>query len=404
MQSWRAYYFDGESAARHEVTLTLELVGVRFTHADGTHRLWPYAELRQTQGAVKGEQVRFERGGAIAEAILVRDPGFLDALRAMAPADAHFAAPPRRGVATLRLMLLAVGVLALVLGAYFVGIPTFAGALAQVVPVSWEEALGNYVLNEVVSKEQRCNDPRVVKPVTAIVQRLLAAGPKTPYHYHVIVADVPEVNAFALPGGDIVVFTGILTKTKSPEELAGVLAHEIQHVQCRHATKSLIRRASLGLLLASVTGNHSALGHVVGVAGNLGMLGYSRKDEAQADRRGMRLLEAAKIDPYAMVRMFEMLEKEAPDLPQGLDFLSDHPDTAARLRAMRRMAAAAHYKPVPLLPGVNWAAVGRSAFADQRAAFLKSIASLDGARRAQARRAGKPRASSRGSKVSSTAR
>ncbi len=156
------------------------------------------------------------------------------------------------------------------------------------------------------------------------------------------------------PGGYIVVNRGLLEKTETPEELAGVLAHEVQHVVQRHATRALFREMSVRILLASLTGDANGLGQALSAAGKLGGLRYQRGDEEAADRDGMKMLQAARIDPSGMISFFRRLAREGQRGPQAPAYLSTHPQTADRILQLERLAAQAHYTPVTLLPGYLW--------------------------------------------------
>src|SRR5690606_1638034 len=114
------------------------------------------------------------------------------------------------------------------------------------------------------------------------------------------------VNAFAAPGGYIVVFQGLLEASESAEEVAGILAHEIQHVVQRHGTKAILEALPLQLAAAALGGDQAAA-LFVGAASTLGVLSYRRRDETAADREGFRMLRAARIAPDGMMRFFERL-------------------------------------------------------------------------------------------------
>jgi hypothetical protein len=138
----------------------------------------------------------------------------------------------------------------------------------------------------------------------------------------VIVANNPTVNALATPGGSIVVFRGLLERTENAEELAGVLAHEIQHVMHRHSTKAILRQASAGVLMAALVGDVSAVvAFGLQSARTLGDLRYSRQAELEADRDGARMLHAAAVDPAGMVSFFQAMQREegAPRTAVPLD-------------------------------------------------------------------------------------
>src|SRR5438270_501081 len=108
-------------------------------------------------------------------------------------------------------------------------------------PVQWEAQLGQDVMEEVTRRTERCGDPQLATALEEIVATLTTAWTPSLYTFRVTVLDVPAINALAAPGGYIAVYRGLLEKTEAPEELAGVLAHEMQHVLHRDATRALIR-------------------------------------------------------------------------------------------------------------------------------------------------------------------
>lgn len=170
----------------------------------------------------------------------------------------------------------------------------------------------------------------LVRRVDEIGQRLVAAIPGgTPFQYRFHVIPSNSINAFALPGGDIFVLTGILEVADTAEKLAAVLAHEIQHVEERHTLRGHYRavsRVTLFGMLLGIFGSDTA----VGVA-KLGLLKHGREQESEADLRGLKLLYAAGIPREAMV---DMLNGLAAHGGSGLVWLSDHPDSADRARAV----------------------------------------------------------------------
>jgi Zn-dependent protease with chaperone function len=355
--AWSGFYLDGRTAARQPATLQITRTGLEIRTAAGAVLWWPYAQVRQTQGFYAGEQVRLERGGQLAEAVLVSDPGFLVALRAAGQDVArHFHDPTRRR-ARLRLTLLAAaGVIALTAALYVWGIPALASAAAARVPVSWEERFGRAVAEELAPPDERCEDPAGVRALDQILRRLLAPAGEVPYTIRVAVVDRPMINAFAVPGGHAVVFRGLLERTERAEELAGVLAHELQHILHRHATRQLLADASTGLLISALTGDITGtLAYGLEAARTLGRLRYSRGAEEEADADGMRMLLAAGVDPAGMIAFYELLRKEAPQLPASLEYLSTHPTTERRIERLRSLARAAPPGEIrPLLSEAEW--------------------------------------------------
>lgn len=360
-RTFTGHYLDGRTAARRRAAVTVAAGVVHASLDDGTSVSWPLAEVRQTQGAYAGEPVRLERGGPAPEALVVDDPTFLTALRAAAPARRRFHDPRRRPARRWLTALAALAILVVGAGLYFRGIPVMASVMAAALPLSWEERLGQTVVGHLAPPERRCADPERLAALTTIVERLMAAAPGTPYRIRLTVLDHPAVNALAAPGGHVIVLRGLLERTRTPEELAGVLAHEIQHVVRRHTTRALFAHVSMGVLVAAVAGDLSGLA-VFGLEGArvLGSLRYSREAEEEADARGLGMLLAAGVDPRGMLDFFETLRRREGQVPEVLRYLSSHPATEDRVAALRRLAAAGGSPPpTPLLPGRDWADISR---------------------------------------------
>jgi len=355
--TWSGHYFDGRTTARQAVTVILAPSGLELHIAGGARAFWPYGDIAQTQGAYAHEPVRLERGHPIPEAVVVEDPAFLEALQRFARENARQFESPRHRARLVRLVVLAgAGSIAVIAGLFLWGIPALAELVTPIIPLSWETALGESVVQQLAPDDLRCGNGRLQDSVDGIVTRLAAARPDSPYRFHVTVVDEPVFNAFAAPGGQIVLFRKMLQSTENPEELAGVLAHEMQHIYHRHAMKALVRDLSTAAIVGAVFGDVSGVGALAVTAGRtLTTLRYSRETESEADREGLRLLQAARIDPGGMVRFFETLKKQTGD--SGLPaYLSTHPDTEQRLAEMKAMATGTDLKsvPLPLLTNVKW--------------------------------------------------
>jgi predicted Zn-dependent protease len=163
------------------------------------------------------------------------------------------------------------------------------------------------------------------------------------------------VNALAAPGGAIVLYRGLLERTASAEELAGVLAHEVQHILHRHGTRMVVQRASTGLLMTAVAGDVSGLmAFGLETARTLGDLRHSRQNEEEADLDGLRMLLAAQIDPRGMLEFFRKIAgREGAALPR---YLSSHPPSADRVERLEMLAATAAPS-APLLADHDWSDV-----------------------------------------------
>jgi predicted Zn-dependent protease len=261
----------------------------------------------------------------------------------------------------LRLTVLAaLGVIVTTVGIYLWGLPTLATLAATLVPVSWEERVGQPAASYLAPPGQRCTDPQLQTAVNEILEVLTAASPRSPYTLRVHVVNSPLINAIAIPGGHIVVFHGLLERTRSPEEFAGVLAHELQHVMRRHATRAMIQNTSTGVLLAALTGDVTGpLVYGLQTARALNDLHYSRRAEEEADVEGMKMLLAARVDPAGMIGFFDVLQKQEGTHGAAFKYLSTHPNASDRIARLKGMASDWRGTPVKLLPGTGWAGLAK---------------------------------------------
>jgi beta-barrel assembly-enhancing protease len=218
---------------------------------------------------------------------------------------------------------------------------------ASQISIEQEARLGEMAFKQMQPGLRMLEEGAAHDAVELIGVRLTAGGQK--YRYSFYLAEDPQVNAFALPGGHVVVFTGLLRAAGSAEELAGVLAHEISHVEMRHTLRTMIHglgwRAVLGVALWDFSG---------GVWGNmareLGSLSYSRELELEADREGVKLFRRAGLPADAMAGFFERMEKNGKSPPA---LLSSHPNGLERQAALNEMVGGLGYYPSRPL-GIDW--------------------------------------------------
>ena len=361
--NWQGHYLNGKSADRQPVTVGVTATGLEIVTIDAVLRRWPFAEIRQTQGRYTGEPVRLERGGAAAEVLIINNPHFLTTVRDSAGDYRRRFHDPSVAVSALRSRWpQAWPRWAWRAGLYLWGIPALALVATPLVPASWEARLGDEILKNFVKPEDRCADPERQQILEGIVARLAADGAAEPYQLRLTVVDWAQVNAFALPGGHIVLLRGLLDRTESPEMLAGVLAHEIQHILRRHTTRALIQHASTGLMVAAVAGDVSGLvAFALEGARVVGALNYTRNAEEEADAEGMRMLIRAQIDPAGMIGFFDRVvrKKDAEETEGGvLRYLTTHPSNTQRVTNLKMLAVNAPIGP-PLLAGRDWKDVKR---------------------------------------------
>lgn len=153
------------------------------------------------------------------------------------------------------------------------------------------------------------------------------------YPIKITVLKNKEVNAYAIPGGNIVVYTGILKAMKSGDELAALLGHEAAHINERHSLKSVLRSAATGLIVSVILNDVSGIfSIIVENAEGLRTMHFSRGIEANADEKGMQLLINNNIHPLAMKKLMQRLKENTPEIPDTFSFMLSHPATDERIK------------------------------------------------------------------------
>lgn len=144
-----------------------------------------------------------------------------------------------------------------------------------------------------------------------------------------IMHDDSMLNAFCLPGGKIYVFTGIIKYLETEDALAGVMAHEIAHADCRHGTAQLVKNLGLSLIIKLIFGVDN--GGLIDMGANLLSLGFSRADESEADEKSVEYLNQTEYDSRGAAKFFEKMIADKKDAAV-FEILSTHPDAANRVK------------------------------------------------------------------------
>jgi Zn-dependent protease with chaperone function len=225
------------------------------------------------------------------------------------------------------------------------------------IPIEWEQKLGEAVYQDALSKDTVLKEGAAVGAVLEMTQRLTDKIPHNPYKFQVSVVQSPVVNAFALPGGYVVVYTGLMKKAESGEEVAGVLSHELNHVLQRHGLERMVKMLGLAAVVSIVVGDQQGL---IGLAKELGLnlvtLKFGREQETEADVTGIRLLSDARIAPDGMIGFFERLSEKDK---ARVELFSTHPMSAARAdRLKAELAALPKRSPEPFT--FDWKTVQES--------------------------------------------
>jgi len=215
--------------------------------------------------------------------------------------------------------------------AYLLIMPWAASALANRFPVSYEKKIGEKAYQSIKAEFQI--DEKRSLLLNDFFQRM---NFPSKYDVQVTVVKGDEVNAFAMPGGHIIVYDKIINGTRSYPELCALLAHEFTHIENRHTIRTLFRQLGSSIFISLILGDASAVGGVIiKNADYLKNLSYSRALEKEADENGLRLLSERGIDPNGFVRLFQLLRQQNP-ASQPSEWMSSHPDINKRIKAIQR--------------------------------------------------------------------
>ncbi len=200
-----------------------------------------------------------------------------------------------------------------------------------------EVAMGESVHQSVAKKYKFSNSPQQLERLRRIGERLTKVSDRQDYQYHFYLLEEDAMNAFTTPGGNIYVYTGLLDQLKTDDQLASVLAHEIGHCAARHTVKKF--QAALGynilsaIAISQITEDQAR--RITAISANAVMSivfsSYSRRDEYEADRLGLKYLRLACFEPQAVVETFKILGAKEKD-PQAPLILRSHPYLEDRIQ------------------------------------------------------------------------
>ncbi|HEY8399211.1 MAG TPA: M48 family metallopeptidase [Flavihumibacter sp.] len=247
-------------------------------------------------------------------------------------------------------------ILAVLAGLYFLLVSLISSIGLGLVSTQKEQELGEMIFQSMVPPNSINN-----KATHQLEQFAGQLQLSERYDLKFTVINGEEINAFAIPGGRIVVYKGILEAMEEPEELVALLGHEASHVNERHSLRSMLRQLSGSVLLSMVFGDLGSIGAAIaGQADHLRTLSYSRSLEKEADEKGMERMVRNQINPEGMVGLMDRLQQSEKDMALP-GFLSTHPLTADRKKTAQEYIARYQGEfetPAPLL--ASWKALKES--------------------------------------------
>ena len=330
--SFSAWHYDGKSAIRRAVEI--QIVGNDFLLLETERRHGPFAfaDLHYVG----------ERGGADVYGLDEND-GWRLGMTEPVPAELAAKLPAKRryggwidrfgiGPVTIAFAGISAAVVAVVLLT-----PQW---LAPLIPSSVEQSMGDALVGDFGGRF--CH----TKAGSAALAKLVRSLDANPRDLQVEVAKIDMMNAVALPGNTVILFDGLVKTAKSPDEVAGVLAHEIGHVRERHVMQALLRQMGLAVVLGGMDGTGGSL-----LSGALSV-SYTRGSERAADRYSMKALSGASISPVATADFFDRLAamagegKAKGNLSAVTGYISSHPLSAERKKAFQNsIVKGKNYKP-----------------------------------------------------------
>lgn len=258
----------------------------------------------------------------------VRDPAFMTALERSFPKNKLFHRTFFDRVGMMGCLIATLAVLVPMLLIYFGLLPFLAERGAQKVSADVEKQMGDSWFQS-ITDAYRIDSARTL----AAQQFYHALQFETGYDIRITVVQEPVVNAFALPGGHIVVFDSILGIMDSPAQLAGLLAHEASHVSLKHSTRAIFKSLSNHLFFSIILGNYGDVSALVAQHGEeLAGLSYSRALELEADLNGLRLMKHSRIPLQGMPDLFRKMQQTTDAGSIIPTFMSTHPAIEERIK------------------------------------------------------------------------
>ncbi len=236
-----------------------------------------------------------------------------------------------------RMMGVVIGSIAGLLLFFYAGVPLLVDACVALVPDTVDAKLGKSALSSLdVSLNSSDSLRHVLAKCARIIGEFRPTAQPDSFIIHVV-EDTSVVNAFALPGGTIIIYRGLLQSLEDESELFALLGHEAGHIVARHGMKNVTRQVLFGVVLSLFLRQTSGLADFyISNSSMLLNLSYDRHQEREADEFGLQAMHAASFDPEGMINLFKKLKAAAKDESRIPMFLSTHPDIDERITNLRK--------------------------------------------------------------------
>jgi beta-barrel assembly-enhancing protease len=329
------YYLPDGSSFPATIFVSSVTITIRYIDRENQQKdvYWLEKELAGFEERPGGTEVQYRNKEGQVEKLIITDAALVQEIRKRLSHNRQIGKPHQRVMSrTGSKLLIILGIMVgLFLLTYLWFVPWLGERVAMNFSKDYEISMGNQMYKALASAYKI--DDRKTEMVNKFYQQL---GYKVEYPIQITVVESGDVNAFAVPGGHIVVYDAILEKMKTPEELAALLSHEASHVALRHSLRNMFRSLARKMFLALVFGNDAGIFSVmVDNADNLKGLEYSRALETEADDNGLKLMEKSGLDAEGMVRLMELLQKESGS-KETSSLLNTHPVIVDRIKNIRK--------------------------------------------------------------------
>lgn len=351
-----AIFYDGKTAKDRSVSLTLDGTTLLFSSADVAPTRWTIAGLHPIDAPSPGQPFRLTHDAQPGARLILHDETFVQTL----VTKSRHLKGGYSGRDVSNIFGWTLGGLAVVAAMVYLSMTYLPDRVAQVLPEKWRNKMGKDMEQSVVEGARICSSPVGDAALGTLIGNLAQGAPDMP-PISVHVYDIPILNAFAVPGGNIIMTRELLEKADAPEEIAGILAHEIGHVYFRHPEMQAVRLAGMDVLTSIFTGTKGGT-MTTNMAVLATLLRYSREAEAEADSYAEETLVKASIDPIGLKTFFTKILKLEADMKVGNstfqalgNLFSTHPGTEDRIKLITPLPAG--QKAIPALTAEQWKAL-----------------------------------------------
>jgi beta-barrel assembly-enhancing protease len=358
-----AVYFDGEIARDHAVTVARVGSNLEFSGDGVAATSWSISGLHPIDPPTEGQPFRITHDMKPGARLIIRDKAFIDDLILQ---NSHL----KGGYSWRHLGQVfgwtAAGLAGLAALVYL-SMTILPQQLAGLLPDSWRKNMGNQIVTSLVASAKKCEGAGSNAAIADMMAALAESGTELP-PVSIEIYDMSLVNAFAAPGGRIILTKGLIDAATDPNEVTGVLAHELGHVYHLHPEAQLVRLSGLQILLSAVSGGGGS-DILSSAAGLAAILRYTREAEREADQFARDVMTKAAIDPTGLKTFFEKImklegitpgdsAKESTALDRIGNVFSTHPGTEDRIQEIQPLPSGV--APRKVMTNEDWQALKKA--------------------------------------------